>query len=784
MLKGFWQLPLHPDSQEMFSFMTEDTVYTPTRVPQGATDSALHFQAQMQSVLRSMLYQSVLVWIDDVILFARSPAEFLTALRQFFSLLRESNLKLNAAKSTFRIDSLMKLPLPNTAADLQYLLCASNWLRDSIVDYARYAAPLQLKLEEATQGRGRKKAQLKNVTLTWNEEDRVAYEDLLARLNMSVPLAFPEPSSEVYLFTDASDAGWAVVVTQCNWSTIEKEAFPIVAACTELEYLLVRPKSFRMYCDHANLIAIFAPHVEVKRHVRAKLQRWAMRLTGYAYTIEHIAGEDNVWADIVSRWSHRVKIRAVTTTPAPPPSVLWPLMDESFEWPSIEAIKVAQDMHRGSAPAGLVDEGGVLVADGRPWIPAEADELVTRLLICLLCKHVKGSNLIQRPWGPTLDSNVRNEVLHWDFLFMGESLGPLKYLLVLKDGLSHLCELVACSVPTAAVAAEAILDWHKRFGAPTVWVSDNGAHFKNAVMQELSVKLKARQEFVPAYTPWKNGTVERLNRDVLQVIRALLLEFKLDTKEWPFLLPLVQFNLNHTQVASLGDKAPVELFTGLQCSSALDSVWRSSTPREPLYGDMSRDAIAVGLVNLRRSVSELHKNVLDNKERKRLLQMANKNGVECSFSEGDFVLWSRADARLGGNKLMVRWLGPFRVVETRPHTFLIEHLITEETHDVHGSRLKMYADSSLDVNEELIQHVSTQGILLGVKQFKAHRFNKQIKRWELLVAWQGLEEVEDSWEALTDLFQDVRVKVEEYTASTGSTTLAAALKRLQRVRRA
>ncbi|KAG3072173.1 hypothetical protein PI125_g22570 [Phytophthora idaei] len=41
--KGFWQMPLHPSSREMFSFVTEDGVFTPTRVPQGASDLAVHF---------------------------------------------------------------------------------------------------------------------------------------------------------------------------------------------------------------------------------------------------------------------------------------------------------------------------------------------------------------------------------------------------------------------------------------------------------------------------------------------------------------------------------------------------------------------------------------------------------------------------------------------------------------------------------------------------------------------------------------------------------------------
>jgi hypothetical protein len=57
-----------------------------------------------------------------------------------------------------------------------------------------------------------------------------------------------------------------------------------------------------MYCDHRNLVHIFAPDEDVKKHIRGRLLRWAARIMSYRYTIEHIGGEDNLWADLVSRW--------------------------------------------------------------------------------------------------------------------------------------------------------------------------------------------------------------------------------------------------------------------------------------------------------------------------------------------------------------------------------------------------------------------------------------------------------------------------------------------------
>ncbi|KAE8899253.1 hypothetical protein PF005_g27770 [Phytophthora fragariae] len=80
--------------------MTEDTVYTPNWVAQGAMVSAIDFQMQMQDVMALMLQRNDLVCVDDVIIFAPSVEEFLQARKEFFIILRDRRLKMSAAKSS------------------------------------------------------------------------------------------------------------------------------------------------------------------------------------------------------------------------------------------------------------------------------------------------------------------------------------------------------------------------------------------------------------------------------------------------------------------------------------------------------------------------------------------------------------------------------------------------------------------------------------------------------------------------------------------------------------
>ncbi|KAE8881240.1 hypothetical protein PF005_g26844 [Phytophthora fragariae] len=52
---------------------------------------------------------------------------------------------------------------------------------------------------------------------------------------------------------------------------------------------------------------------------------------------------------------------------------------------------------------------------------------------------------------------------------MVEGEGGLKYVLVLKDGMSGYVELVACLQATVDTAYRALIDWFKRFGVVHQW---------------------------------------------------------------------------------------------------------------------------------------------------------------------------------------------------------------------------------------------------------------------------------------------------------------------------
>ena len=83
--KGYWQFPLSVESQEICSFLTHEVVFSSTRLLQGQQDSVFAFQNGMEEVIGpELLYRNVLVWIDDILIFAKSEREYLDVVQKLF----------------------------------------------------------------------------------------------------------------------------------------------------------------------------------------------------------------------------------------------------------------------------------------------------------------------------------------------------------------------------------------------------------------------------------------------------------------------------------------------------------------------------------------------------------------------------------------------------------------------------------------------------------------------------------------------------------------------------
>jgi hypothetical protein len=364
--------------------------------------------------------------------------------------------------------------------------------------------------------------------------------------------------------------------------------------------------------------------------------------------------------------------------------------------------------------------------------------------------------VIPRPYGPAVHASIRNSVLHFDYLQIDLSRKKqFKYLFVVRDDLSSFTELFPCLNPTAAFAAECLLDWITRYGIPSVFVSDRGSHFLNSLIEELCLKLHINHHFTLAYCPWSNGTVEVINRHILFVLRSLISELRLDFMDWPVLIPLVRFTLNHSVLSSR--PAAVTLFMALPPSSPLDSIFNPRT--KSLVSVMLTNTELESLVHdLQESLQKMHKGIEENRSSRREAANARRQIAKLpNFSLGDYVLMSNV-LNVRKHKLEVRWIGPFQIIAVKSdYIFTIKNLISEKTSDCHCSRLRFYCDSDLNVTEEILKQFAHDGNAFEIEDVLDARFNPRTKVWEVLVKWTGFESIEDSWEPVLQLLKDCPV---------------------------
>lgn len=71
-------------------------------------------------------------------------------------------------------------------------------------------------------------------------------------------------------------------------------------------------------------------------------------------------------------------------------------------------------------------------------------------------------------------------------------------------------------------AVDAIATWIATFRVMDWFVSDQGLHFKNDLFRLLASELKISHHFTTGYSPWANGTIELVCREVMRACKALL----------------------------------------------------------------------------------------------------------------------------------------------------------------------------------------------------------------------------------------------------------------------
>lgn len=186
--------------------------------------------------------------------------------------------------------------------------------------------------------------------------------------------------------------------------------------------------------------------------------------------------------------------------------------------------------------------------------------------LCEACALSKGSRKpFQKSNNPSTD---KLEIIAGDLLGPLEvkSIGGARYILVLVDNYSKYNWVIMLKQKSDAF--QAFKHFKSRVENETgrrikVFRSDNGGEFTSKQFESfLKVEGILHQKTVP-YTPEQNGTVERMNRTIMEKVRAMLYESGLPKTLWREAAVTASYLINRSPATSTG-LTPYEVWHGTQ----------------------------------------------------------------------------------------------------------------------------------------------------------------------------------------------------------------------------
>ena len=240
--KGYRQFLLDVKSRKYTGFTCPLGTFEHLRVPMGLKTAAAYYQRCMLTVLGSLLYNGVVQYIDDTLLYGGSEDELLDKLDEFFSRLCQHNVKLHPGKFTLfakeltwggkavsgegvkpsakRLQTIKDIPEPTTLAELMTFVYGVAWFRGHLPYFAEAAAPLydlwkktMEPYKKKTTARA-KKFQLQDLP-GWEPLGKKAFREIKMMMMDAVVNTYFDPSLQLCVFSDASEEFYCMVFTQC-----------------------------------------------------------------------------------------------------------------------------------------------------------------------------------------------------------------------------------------------------------------------------------------------------------------------------------------------------------------------------------------------------------------------------------------------------------------------------------------------------------------------------------------------------------------------------------------
>ncbi|XP_073510768.1 uncharacterized protein [Phyllobates terribilis] len=328
---GYWQVPVAEADREKTAFTTPMGLSEFTCMPFGLCNAPGTFQRLMECCLGHRNFETVLLYLDDVIVYSKTYEDHLKHLAEVFEALASYGLKVKPSKCHLlkpkvqylghvvsadgvapdpdKITAIKEWPSPSSVKEVRQFLGLVGYYRRFIPGFTKKAAPMQ----DLLIGQSRK-AKNQKPPFKWEELEEESFCQLKMALTGDEILAYPDYSQPFILYTDASNIGLGAVLSQIqqgkerviayasrklrrternpeNYSSFKLEFLAVVWAVTERFKHYLSSSRFTVYTDNNPLT-----HLDTAR-LGALEQRWMARLSNYEFTIKYRAGRSNTNAD-------------------------------------------------------------------------------------------------------------------------------------------------------------------------------------------------------------------------------------------------------------------------------------------------------------------------------------------------------------------------------------------------------------------------------------------------------------------------------------------------------
>lgn len=324
---AFYHVELAKESRDLTTFLTETGMYRFTRLMFGVNCAPEIFQREMCKLLGGM--ENVIVFIDDVLIFAETLEALRLTTAEVLKILRNNCLTLNVAKCEYekthvrflgheldedgfhvdeeKIKDIRKFRQPTTVSELRSFLGLASFLSAYIKNFADISSPLW--------------AVSTAKSWIWGPEQERAFQALKERITTcTTTLGYFSEHDRTILYTDASPNALGAVLVQQNdnhppriisfaskaltpterrYAQNQREALGAVWAVEHFAFFLLG-RHFTLRTDAEGVTFILNRTRESSKRVLTRADGWALRLSPYDYDVEFVRGRDNI-ADPSSR---------------------------------------------------------------------------------------------------------------------------------------------------------------------------------------------------------------------------------------------------------------------------------------------------------------------------------------------------------------------------------------------------------------------------------------------------------------------------------------------------